>query len=690
MSSNEPKYTVAYKSLKFYQDHFLSSSNLINVLKENRNFYAGHQYQDSVSNMPKPTFNIVREAVEKKTAKILGTEAHISLVADTSDEDLNELDNFYEYQMNEIDDKYITSSVCKKGMIDGVGCSITSYDEDTFGSRGLFRGFLKRQVIDFENTFWSNPYTEDPQDQEYCGYYFYLSIKACNDLLENKEKSNLIVPDDYFLNQEMYDKMDGDNLSTENVLVVCRFFRIDDQVYFELATKYCDLYENPHALNPKINEKNIIKVRNNYEKQIDNNEKSENGRKFVDYDMQSEKQVLFTKAKELSQGDYDKSKEKFYRYPINLFRPYPISNSILGESDVSLLVANQKIINYVALLIILIMQGHAMPKYLAKEGALNGQTIDNDPLQVITDYSDFTNSWGISRLGTGDAVNSNLIGICERFIGLTRNINGFDDLQSNNGDTSGFAYQQMVKQSNLTLEQPQRELWRYLKNNARTDLLYFKFYIDKAKYYKSRNDSDVDLNENYRMMSQDLIDNGKTDIAKGMKLPVTSKMQIKTVTSELFDKDFNISVEVEQGIAGSELTESQHFNQIWQYISSGNLDADKIKVLVMNDPSFSQKTKQKVKESLDSLEVSQLSVKNQQIQELQNAISEMSQKMKSAVNTIDLLNKKDQARQKAVQTQDKMNQSILQNATNNNALSESEVKSNNAKGISGTSFDTAQ
>ena len=145
----------------------------------------------------------------------------------------------------------------------------------------------------------------------------------------------------------------------------------------------------------------------------------------------------------INDKEYRKAKSKFYRYPVAVFRPYPIEGSILGESAVSLIIANQKIINYTFLLILLIMQSHAMPKILTKPSALNGQTYDNSPNQILTDYTPITeyNGWGITRLSSGDAVNSNLIEIGSSMLKLTRNINGFDDLVSNvTNDTSGYAY----------------------------------------------------------------------------------------------------------------------------------------------------------------------------------------------------------------------------------------------------------
>lgn len=702
MADNKKKYSVdekdiqettAYKCYKRYHDTFFVKSNLEEVLKECRDFVAGRQYSiDVINDLPKPTFNICREYVEKVSAKILETIPAVSFVADVNTENLNELDNFYDYQMKEIDDAETTSQVAKQGIIDGVGVAVTAFDADTLGVESLFKGFLKRQIIPFEQTFWENPYCEDEQDQQYFGYFFVMEIGAVKELVEGKNKElvdELILPEDYFIASSVYDNMSNSDIDNEVVNVYVRFFRINGEVYFEMATRWCDIYEYPHALNPRINKQIIQAKKKALNKKIANDDQ-DSDKKITDYDMDSAKYTLFTEAIKNNSKEYKKNKSKFYRYPVSLFRPYPIIGTILGESGVSLIIANQKIVNYIFLLITLIIQSHAMPKILAKPDALKGQDYDNSPNQIITDYTPLTSGvpWGITRLSSGDAVNSNLIDIGTNIIKLTRNINGFDDLISNlPNDTSGYAYQQVVQQANLTLEQPQKRLWKYIKNNARTDIMYFKHYVSKAKYYTKISDSEYEMQEQYRTMSQAIINSGKTDLPN-QQLPKTQQVRVKDVDSKMFDTDFNVLIEVEQGIAGSQITESQHYNQVFQYIASGNLDADKIKLLVQNDPAFSAKTRQRIMCSLDALENSQLQIKNQEIAQLQDTIQQLINNLKVAQGNINYLKARDTARDKALKDSINQNKAFAESMANSmkGAMTESEVKAQNAKGISGGSF----
>lgn len=694
MVDNNYRETIPYKCFKRYHDTFFVSSNIEKVLKECRDFVAGRQYvQSEYNDLPKPTFNICREYKEKVTAKILETKYSVSFVADVDTESLRVMDSFYEYQMKEIDDEDTTSLVTSAGITDGIGIAVTAFDEDTLGTESLFRGFLKRQVIPFEQTFWENPYCQDEQDQQYWGYYFAMAIKAVKHLVEGKtekEIDELIIPEDYFSNNSYYKNMNTNEIDNEVVNVYVRFFRIDGEVYFEMSTRWCDIYEYPHALNPRING-SIIKLKKKGLLEKIEEEMEDSDKTIVDYDFDDPKYTIFTKAVKTTYSEFKKRKSKFYRYPISVYKPYPIPGCILGESAVSLIIANQKIVNYLFLLITLIIQSHAMPKILAKPEALQGQEYDNSPNQILVDYSPLTSGtqWGITRLSSGDAINSNLIEIGSTIIKLTRNIYGFDDLTSNlPSDTSGYAYQQLVQQANLTLEQPQKRLWRYIKNNARTDMLYFKHYVPNAKFYKKISNSEYGLNENYRQMSQALINDGKVPGESG-RLEETKVVSVQNVENTMFDSDFNVSIEVEQGIASSRISESQHYQQVFQYIASGNIDADKIKLLVENDPAFSTKTKQSVINSLEALENSQLQIKNAQIEELQQMINTLIQNLKTSNQNIQFLQQRDKANRKALEENVKENKAFFEAYANTpvQKKSESEVKAMNAKGISGGSFD---
>lgn len=672
----EQRLTTAYQCYERYNEGFFRANSIGSHLKEYRDFFYDRQYENVSKKVPQPTLNVCREYVEKSCAKLLETPYHITFTADDDSKNLNQLENFYEYQMKQIDDDKIDYQIIMNGLIDGIGVTFTTYDKDTYGAKTKFRGFIKRAVIPFEQTFYENPYISDIQDQAYVGYFYRMSISAVKAILENptKERLELIVPEDYFL----VDKYNTENLDNKQINVYCRLFRIDGEVVFELATKYCDLFEHPHYLNPAKNESKLKNMKkSNEDKHVEDYEK-----------LDSTKYAIFEKA---TKGNNEKEKKKFNRYPVSIFCPRPRANSIIGESPLKGIIPTQKTINYNLQQIMLIEQSHSMPKILAKPEALKNQIYDTSPNQIITDYTPITRGvqWGITRLSSGDAINSNIIGLTTTFIELVRQINGFENLTASvSNDISGYAFQQMNAQANLMLEQPQKRFWEYKRENARSDLLYFKHYVDEASYYEVRSDSEVAYQENFRAMSQDIVNSGQdTTIPQGQILPNVKQVIKRDIDNSFFDKDFEVSIEVESGIASSTITESQHYKEVFQYIAAGNLRPDMIRVMVENDPAFSKRLRQRVIKSIDSASMTALARKDEELNQAKQLINTLTQKLKESNANTESIKERYKALEKASQENAKMNAEFVKLARNKgNLKTESEVKSDNAKGISGGSF----
>ncbi len=691
--SGKPVETTAFLQWKSYRERFLIPCQVIEALHERRRFFRGDHYaQGYAKNAPKPTLNLCQEAVIKIAGKMCGTKRHVSFIADKEDEDLALLDSFYDYQTKKMDRELTISESTMIALIDGTSVVFTAFDSDTIGTEGLYKGFLKDRVVPFEETFWSDPWTDDPQEMRYCGYFIDMEVSAARALIEGtekekREKSKYVAREDFFAAQPPYefDKVTDSDLTR----VYVRFFRENGEVYFELATQYVNLTNHPHAVNPDLTEKRLEEA-----------SKAKNeGRVVKDYETDDARYTVHTDAVAEDHKGYVKSKRKFSRYPVSVNIPYPELpyRCILGRSLVAAIIPNQKLYNYCYLLVTLIMQYHAMPKWLAKPNALGNQTIDNSPNQVLIDYSKIQevggNGFGLTRMASGEAVNSNLLEIGDTIAQNTRFIWGFANLEaSGTSIDSGFEYAQRMKQVNLPLEIPQQRVWHFCAELAKTDMMYFAHYIDNAKFYVARSDSELALNENYRVMSQNMIDAGKSVLPQGTSLAKTRRFETKSLSKSFFDDDFDVVIEVEQGIAGSELTESQHYNQVWQYVAQGNLTADKIKMLVSGDSAFSRKTKAKVMAALEELETSQLAQKDQQIQVLQEAVAELQGYMKFSQQVIKGQQAKQKATEQAAMDQTKVAAQLLKAKEQEQAnptgqqLSESEVKALNAKGISGGSF----
>lgn len=688
--SGKPSETIAYSQWKSYWERFIIPAGVIEALNERRRFFRGDQYaRQYAKNAPKPTLNLCQEAVYKIAGKLCGTERHFSFVADKDDEDLAKLDSFYEYQLEKMGRKRTVCDVTMVGLIDGTGVVFTAFDADTIGTEGLYKGFLKDRVTPFEDCFWSNPWTDDPQEMRYCGYRIEMEISAVKALIEGdkatrRKKERYVAKENFFSAQPPYefDKVTDSDLTW----VYVRFFRKNGETYFELATQYVTLTDHPHALNPAVTEAVLKDAEGNHNE----------GRVVKDYDTDDAQYTISTEAQRETHEGHVRAKRKFSRFPVHVCIPYGESprKCILGRSLVAMIIPNQKLYNYCYLLVTLIMQYHAMPKWIAKPGALGNQTIDNSPNQVIIDYTKIQdvggNGFGLTRMASGEAINSNLIDIGDTIAANTRFIFGFANLEATGTSIdSGYEYAQRMKQVNLPLEIPQQNVWHFCAEMARTDLMYFTHYIDKASFYSIKSEAEQALNEDYRRLEQDMIDSGKSVLPKGTQLRKTRRFEMQTIDRSFFDDEFDVAIEVEQGIAGSELTESQHYNQIWTYVAQGNLTADKIRMLVSGDPAISRKTKAKISAALEQLEVSQLAMKDQQIQALQQAIQELQGYMRFSQQVIKHQQAKQQATEQAALDQSRVASELLRSREQNPngpQMSESEVKSNNAKGRSGGHF----
>ena len=693
--TGKPGETTAYLQAKRYREQFLIPGGILDALRERRRFFRGNQYVEGYSpNSPKPTLNLVQEGVTKIAAKIVGTKRHCSFISDKDDDALEKLDEFYEHQSLKMGREMTIADSTMVALIDGTSVTFTSFDSDTLGTEGLYKGFLKDIVVPFEDTFWSDPWRDDPQEMRYLGFFLDMEVGAAKELIEGDDKtkalkSKFVARENFFVGEPPYefDKVIDSDLTR----VYVRFFRENGEVYFECATQYVNLTDHPHALNPMVTEKKLETLR----KEMEGDEASSKRRAVDDYATDEAKYTLFTDPVSETHEGYKAKRRKFSRYPVSVCIPYPElpRHCILGRSLAAMIIPNQKLYNYCYLLVALIMQYHAMPKWVAKPNALGSQTIDNTPNQVIIDYSSLQeiggSGFGITRMSSGSAVNSNLLEIGDTIAGNTRFILGFANLEASGTDVdSGYEYAQRMKQINLPLEIPQMHVWKYCGELARTDLMYFTHYIDNAKFYRVRSDAELSLNENYRVMSQNMINTGKSALPSGTVLPKSRRIEVESLDSNFFDSEFDVVVDVEQGIAGSELTESQHFNQIWTYIAQGNLTADKIKMLIQGDPAISRKTRAKISASLEELETSQIAQKDQQIQALQEAIQELQQYMQFSQRVIKSQQAKQKATEQAAADQNKVASELIKNQASSglNQMSESEVKSNNAKGISGGSF----
>jgi hypothetical protein len=596
MESNEQT-TTNYR-LFLMDDAYKEKSNLKRYVSEAQDFYNGKQYpNENYRNMVRVTMNFCSFSSNLKAAKVVGTQRYITFTADDVSYDCRKLQRFDEYNMKKLDESTEDFQTCLDGFNNGTAVVCYRWDEDDTTYKGIYKGGLALDQIDILRFAVANPHLKGIQNQKWVMYWKDEDVSAVRDMVERDSKKELeearkaIVPDSY----DPKTASDNEDVSHGLVTVYTRYFRIGGEVYFMSSTKTVDLYERPHALNPRLNELADEKAR----------KEMAEGSRVEDYSSMDPQDPSFqvADAQIMDDGEYGREKEKFSLYPFAEFRPYAINNSFYGRSDIKDMIPIQKGVNFALSMTLKCVENNAYNKIFAKEGALEGQTITNEPGQVLTDHSRMTNGWGI-KFAESQPMPNGVVDFTERLFQMTRIVYGFNDVMDgsvNNQDLSGYAVQQMIKQANSSIEQQQQLFWKFCKDKAAIRLQFYKFYVDSAKYSYEMPDYEVDREEQARKalqarQSQLQGQNQSLSIGDVDLSTPTRKVQIRDFKgSEIYGTRFDIEIDVMQGLADSKLAESQMWDTLIMNGNIQNLTPEMLELYLEANPTISERTKATLK-----------------------------------------------------------------------------------------------
>lgn len=596
MESSEQT-TTNYR-LFLMDDAYKEKSNLKRYVSEAQDFYNGKQYpNENYRNMVRVTMNFCSFSSNLKAAKVVGTQRYITFTADDVSYDCRKLQRFDEYNMKKLDESTEDFQTCLDGFNNGTAVVCYRWDEDDTTYKGIYKGGLALDQIDILRFAVANPHLKGIQNQRWVMYWKDEDVSAVRDMVERDSKKKLeearkaIVPDSY----DPKTASDNEDVSHGLVTVYTRYFRIGGEVYFMSSTKTVDLYERPHALNPRLNELADEKAR----------KEMAEGSRVEDYSSMDPQDPSFqvADAQIMDDGEYGREKEKFSLYPFAEFRPYAINNSFYGRSDIKDMIPIQKGVNFALSMTLKCVENNAYNKIFAKEGALEGQTITNEPGQVLTDHSRMTNGWGI-KFAESQPMPNGVVDFTERLFQMTRIVYGFNDVMDgsvNNQDLSGYAVQQMIKQANSSIEQQQQLFWKFCKDKAAIRLQFYKFYVDSAKYSYEMPDYEVDREEQARKalqarQSQLQGQNQSLSIGDVDLSTPTRKVQIRDFKgSEIYGTRFDIEIDVMQGLADSKLAESQMWDTLIMNGNIQNLTPEMLELYLEANPTISERTKATLK-----------------------------------------------------------------------------------------------
>lgn len=701
----EKKITIS-KELYDINSRFFANEKIIEYTNQNQNFYNGIQYPlENYKNMIRIVENICKMDVDIKTSKVCGTPIYLAFTADNQHTNCTALREFDEYNCKKLHMDAHKKQAATNGFVNGTEITFVRWDPDDISYKGIYKGGLVLEHIDIRNFAVANPYIQDIQNQEWVMFWEDYPVESVRAMVEGKneaekkKKMELIIPEDANGNPEDYKR--PELINSGLVRMYTRFFRVKGDVYFMCSTETIDLFNYPHPLSKQTSKSIIKEIVEDYKKKVKKGDLEDETSKVVDYDIDYENIVnCSVSAEQITKKAYGKIKEKFSLYPFAIFRPSPRNRSFYGKSEIEGLIPAQKVVNYCLSMLAKCAENNAYSKIIVKPDALQGQEITNEPGQVIVDYTQFSNTPGIKALESQPMPNG-LFDYVNGLISLTRLVNGFNEVMDGsvtNKDMSGYMLQQMIKQSNTSIEQIQKLFWIYYEDLAHIRLMFYKHYVDEAKYTIELSDSEFEGEEQARIQMYNKLKNGGESAAfpeakaDDFKNP-THKIQVKNyqVNKEIWGVNFDISIDAMQGVADSQLIESQMFDNLFMNGGIDKIDPETLAMYLSANPNVSPRFRVAVKQIIENKKNSQITMLTQ---ELGNATQEI-QKLMDYCKQLEALTGRQKSYLDALKSeysekinaQNKVIDALVKDRdtymSSKDSRTEGEKKSDNSRGISG-------
>ena len=428
--ANEEIKDTSTEITSLWQDYqnglaYQNTSGLAKSLPTFVDFYEGKQWAKptkNTKNLPRPVVNIVKMICRNKKSSILATPVKIVYKAEDEMADVEKFNNFAAYIQKEIGQESLDKRAIGDGVVKGSYFYHYYWDSEAKGKDGIKEGGLRCEIIDPLNIFFSNPTELDEQKQKW------ILIASREDLESVRAKCDEDVDPDEIAADEADNKygaveQEGNKLCT----VLTRYFRKDGEVYCEKATRTV-VINKPFPLAPDIE---AAAKELGLEEDAPNNSLPDNG----------EDEPLTHEGVRAS------------LYPIVVGNYEKREKSIYGLGEVEGIIPNQKSINFNLAMSLLNAQEVAWGKYIVLPNALGSQVINNEPGQVLTDYSQTGN--GIRKM-TEQAMQSQPLQLIDTLTQLTRVVTGSSEVMT--GETlgasmSGAAIAQLQSQAQQPIEE---------------------------------------------------------------------------------------------------------------------------------------------------------------------------------------------------------------------------------------------
>ncbi len=430
------------------------------------NFFEGKQWPKptkNTKNLPRPVINFTKMICRNKKSAILAKRLRITYKAENAQANVDKFNEFAAYVMKELGQEALDKQCVDDGVKKGPYAYHYYWDVDACGKDALSPGALRCERIDPLSIFFANPREKDEQKQKWIIIASREEVSSVRAKADDDVDKYAICADE---NEDSYgtEEQEGEKLCT----VLTRYFRIDGEVFCEIATKNA-IVRKPFPLAPNVDAARA------YLGFTDDDEDIEDGADTGD--------APNSALPDGSKGETDAPRRiKAPLYPVVVGSYEQREGSIYGIGEIEGLIPNQKAVNFQFAMSLLNTQELAWGKYIVAPNALKGQKITNEPAQVLVDYSGTGN--GIRKMQE-QAIHGEPTKLAEELIQLTRSVAGSSEVMNGevvNAGMSGAA----IAQLQATASQPIEELadnFRIVKEKqGRVVAQFLKLYYIEAPF----------------------------------------------------------------------------------------------------------------------------------------------------------------------------------------------------------------
>ena len=451
---------------------YQATSGLAKNLPTFVNFFEGKQWAaptKNTKNLPRPVVNIIKMICRNKKSSILAAPVKIIYRAEDDMADVEKFNNFADYIQKEIGQEALDKEAIDDGVKKGSYFYHYYWDAEAKGKDGIKEGGLRCEIIDPLNIFFSNPTELDEQKQKWILIASREDVDSVRAKCDHNTDPELIVSDETD-NKYGTIEQEGNKLCT----VLTRYFRKNGEVYCEKATKSV-IVNKPFPLAPDLT---AAAKELGFEEDAPNNSLPDNH-----------------ESKSLDSG------ASAYLYPIVVGNYERREKSIYGLGEVEGIIPNQKSINFNLAMALLNAQEIAWGKYIVLPNALKGQVINNEPGQVLTDYSQTGN--GIRKM-TEQAIQSTPLTLVDTLTQLTRVVTGASEVMTGEAlgaNMSGAAIAQLQSQAQQPIEELKDAFWLAKEKQGKILAQFFKLYYTEKEFTFDTTQAKVDPSTNKPMLS---------------------------------------------------------------------------------------------------------------------------------------------------------------------------------------------